>query len=189
MGFFRRERLHERLAREGGLNARTPSPEPVEVGPPAPGVPGYHGVQRPRRWDAVVMAEAPELPGDESSFVVLADGTAILDDDLPESAVEPLAEAVDEVVQAPYRVEAVRRHGDVWAAAARRIDVLQLPGAEGDELMLTMQDGSKTFSIDGRPEFGGVPELERYAGERFDSYVAVANRLEGDLFEVRVNPL
>jgi hypothetical protein len=189
LGFFRRERLHERLAREGGLNARTPPPEPVEVGPPAPGLPGYHGVQRPRRWDAVVMAEAPDLHGDESSFVVLADGSVILDDDLPESAVEPLAEAVDEVVEAPYRVEAVRRHSEVWAAAARRIEVLEIPGVEGDELMLTMQDGSKTYSVDGRAEFGGSPELERYAAERYESYVAVATRLDGDLFEVRVSPL
>ena len=52
-------------------------PEPVDVGPPALGVAGH-----PRRaaaaaqWDAVVTAEAPELVGDEASFVVLADGCA-----------------------------------------------------------------------------------------------------------------
>lgn len=186
MGFFRREKLHERLAREGGLNAR--APEPIDVGPPVPGVPGYHGVQRPRRWDAVVMAEAPELPGDEVTFVVLADGSVILDDDLPEPAVEPLAEALDQMVEPPYRVEAVRRQGDVWAAAARLVDLIELPGAEGEELTLTMQDGTKSFSVDGQPEFGGMPELERFAGERFDSYVAVANRLDGDLWEIRVSP-
>lgn len=188
MGFFRRESLHERLARQGGLNER-PAPEPIDVGPPAPGVPGYHGVQRPRRWDAVVMVEAPDLPGDEATFVVLEDGSVILDAELPEPAVEPVAEALDELVDAPYRVEAVRRHGDVWAAAARRVDVVGLPGVEGEELTLTMQDGTKSFSVDGRPEFGGSPELERFAGDRFDSYVAVAQRLDADLFEVRVSPL
>ena len=191
MGLFRRERLHERLAREGGLSEQAPErvPEPLDVGPPAPGVPGYHGVQRPRRWDAVVMVEAPELVGDEVAFVVLPDGSVIIDDDLPEPAIEPLAEELDNVVEAPYRVEAVRRHGQVWAAAARRIEVLEIPDVDGEELMLTMQDGTKTLAIDGRPEFGTVPELERLASERYDSYVAEAKRLDGDLFEVRISPL
>ncbi|MBA3718277.1 MAG: hypothetical protein H0W87_08635 [Actinobacteria bacterium] len=187
MGFFRREKLHERLARQGGLNPR--SEEPLYTGPPEPGVPGYHGVQRPRRWDAVIMAEAPDLPGDEVTFVVLADGAVILDAELPEPAVEPIAEELDQMVDAPYRVEAVRRHGDVWAAAARRVDLIELPEAGGEELTLALQDGTKSFSIDGHPEFGSVPALERFAGERFDSYVAVATRLDGDLFEVRVSPL
>jgi hypothetical protein len=187
LGFFRRERLHERLAREGGLDEQ--APQPLDAGPMAPGLPGYHGVQRPRRWDAVLMAEAPDLPGDEASFVVLGDGSVILDEELPEPAVEPIAEELDQVVEAPYRVEAVRRHGDVWAAAVRRIDVLELADVEGEELMLTMQDGTKSFSVDGRPEFGSVPELERFAEERFSSYAAVANRLDGDLWEVRVSPL
>ena len=164
-------------------------PEPLDVGPPAPGVPGYHGVQRPRRWDAVVMVEAPDLVGDEVAFVVLPDGSVIIDDDLPEPAIEPLAEELDNVVEAPYRVEAVRRHGQVWAAAARRIEVLEIPDVDGEELMLTMQDGTKTLAIDGRPEFGTVPELERLASERYDSYVAEAKRLDGDLFEVRISPL
>jgi hypothetical protein len=191
LGLFRREKLHERLAREGGLNEGTSErvPEPVDVGPPAPGVPGYHGVQRPRRWDAVVMAEAPELAGDEVAFVVLSDGSVIIDDELPEPAIEPLAEELDNVLEAPYRVEAVRRHGQVWAAAARRIEVLEIPGVDGEEPMLTMQDGTKTLAIDGRPEFGTVPELERLASERYDSYVAEAKRLDGDLFEVRISPL
>jgi hypothetical protein len=189
---FRRERLHERLAREGGLddgglNERPPAP--VDTGPPVPGVPGYHGVQRPRHWDAVVMADAPDLPGKEVTFVVLEDGSVILDDELPEPAIEPLAEVLDDVVKAPYRVEAVRRHGDVWAAAARRIEVLEIEGVEGEELMLTMQEGTKTLTVDGRPEFGTVPELERLASERYDSYVVEAKRLDGDLFEVRVSPL
>ncbi len=187
MPLFRRKPLHDRLAEQGGVNA--PAPEPIYTGPPAPGVPGYHGVQRPRRWDAVVMAEAPDLTSDEVSFVVLDGGSVILDEDLPEVQVEPIAEELDQVVEPPYRVEAVRRQGDVWAAAARRIHVLDIHDIDGDELMLTMQDGSRTLVVDARPEFGGVPELERFAGERYDSYVAEANRLDGDTWEVRVNPL
>jgi hypothetical protein len=187
VGLFRRKPLHERLAEQGGL--RETPPEPLYTGPPTPGVPGYHGVQRPRRWDAVVMAEAPDLPGDETSFVVLADGAVVLDEELPEPAVEPIAAELDQLVDPPYRVEAVRRHGDVWAAAARRIHLLPIPEADGDELTVTMQDGSRTLTVDGHPEFGSVPELERFASEQYESYVAVAERLDGNLFEVRVSPL
>ena len=46
MGLFRRESLHERLAREGGVA------EPSGV-PPAWDATGIHGVARPREWDLV----------------------------------------------------------------------------------------------------------------------------------------
>ena len=128
------------------------------------------------------MVEAPDLQGTETDFVVLPEARVV-------SGAEPLVDALDDVVERPYRVEAVRRHGDVWAAAARRVHVLELEGAEGKELMLTMQDGTKTLTVDHAPHFGTVPALERYASERFDSYVAEASRLDGDLFEVRVSPL
>ena len=45
---FRREPLHERLAREGGLDPR-PLPE---AGPPGWMETGIHGVPRHREWDA-----------------------------------------------------------------------------------------------------------------------------------------
>ena len=135
------------------------------------------------------MADAPDLPGKEVTFVVLEDGSVILDDELPEPAIEPLAEVLDDLVKAPYRVEAVRRHDDVWAAPrggsrcwryrGRRRRGADVDHAGGDE------DAHRR-----RPaEFGTVPELERLASERYDSYVAEAKRLDGDLFEVRVSPL
>jgi hypothetical protein len=186
LGLFRRKPLHERLAKQGDLFSA--APEPVDT-QPRWGEVGIHGLQRPRQWDAVVMASAPALHGDETTFVVLSDGSVVLDDDLPEPAIEPLAQELDQVLDPPYRVEAVRRHGDVWAGAAKRIDVVELPGATGKELTLTMQDGTKAFYVDGQPEFGTIPELERFASERYDSYAAVANRIDGDLWDVRVNPL
>ena len=188
MPLFRREKLHERLAREGGLMAAT---DPRDVSPPVLGVPDYHGVQRPRRWDAVVMVEAPGIEGDDATFVVLADGSVLLDEGVEEEALEPIAAELDAAVDAPYRVEAVRRHDDVWAAAARRIEVVELADLadDGEELTLTYHDGSRTLEVDGRPEFGSVPELERVAGARFASYVARASRLDNDLWEVSITPL
>jgi len=68
------------------------------------------------------------------------------------------------------------------------VHLVSIPDVDGEELTVTMQDGSRTLSVDGRPEFGSVPELERFASERYESYVAAAERLDGDLFEVRVSP-
>src|SRR6266536_2641808 len=170
MSFFKREKLHERLAREGGLG-RPLGSDPIDT-TPRWGVTGIHGVPRPRRWDAVVSAESPALPGDSAAFVALPDGTLV----------------VDEVVDPPYRAEAVRQGDDVWAVAARRIDVVELRDVDGDELSLTVRDGGRRFLVDGNHGFGTVPELERIAGARFDSYVAEATRLDGDLFELRLTP-
>jgi hypothetical protein len=180
--------LHKRLARVGGLDDAGP-PEPLDTGPREPGLPGYHGVQRPRKWDALAMAEAPGLSVDETEFTTLADGTLLLDDGLDPAVLEPLMSAIEARLQPPYRAEAVRRTGDVWAVAARSLDVVELPGMTGDEISLTVQDGARTLVVDGRDEFGGVPVLERLAGERYESYVVLAERIDADLWEVRVTPL
>lgn len=187
MRLFRREKLHERLARKGGVKPSEPAPIDTR---PRWGETGIHGIQRPRQWDVVLTAQAPELAGEEVQFTALSDGTLVLDEGVSEEALEPLVEALDEVLEPPYRAEAVRR-GDVWAVAARRIEVAVLPDVEGQELMLTMQEGSRSLTVDAMPVFGGVPALERVGAERFESgsYVATANRLEGDLWEIRVMPL
>ena len=89
MGLFRRrEPLHERLAREGGLG---PQPLP-EAAPPGWMETGIHGVQRPREWDAVVTVEAEGVEGDRALFVALADQTLLVEEG---ENVEPLANALD----------------------------------------------------------------------------------------------
>ena len=78
--FRRRESLHERLAREGGLSQGEPPPHDTT---PRWGETGIHGVARPRRWDAVVLAESP-YPGQELDFVALPDGTLLVEDEVVE---------------------------------------------------------------------------------------------------------
>jgi hypothetical protein len=184
---FRREKLHERMAREGGLDEGK-QPEPIDTRPRW-GEVGIHGVQRPRKWDVVVTAEAPGLEGDDTEFTSLPGGTLVIDEGVVAEDLEPLVLAVESVLDPPYRAEAVRRHGDVWAVAAREIEIAELPDVSGEELILTMQDGTRSLTVDGSPEFGSVPALERLAGQRFDSYVATATWLDGDVWEVRISPL
>jgi hypothetical protein len=182
--FFRRRRepLHERLAREAGLPLEW-EPRYEVVSPPRLPEVGIHGVHRPRLWDAVVAVEA-ELPGDRFGFVGLADELLVEEGD--EADLSPLAEAVEDELPPPYRAEAVRRHGATWAVGARQIVVKELPGAPGDELELTVREGATTLLADGERSFGSVRGLERL---RDGDYVVRASRLDGDLFELRVDAL
>ena len=183
MPLFRRsEPLHERLAREGGLG--TGGAE--EPGPPGWMETGVHGVPRARRWDAVVTVEAEGVQGDEARFVALADDTLVIEEG---GDLEPLAAALDDVVQPPYRAEATRRSGAQWAVGLRRIQVIELSDdPEGDEVTLTVQGGERVLSIDGAQAFGTIPALEALGGGR-SSYVVQARRIDGASWEVEAMPL
>jgi hypothetical protein len=192
VGFWRRRRetLNERLLREAGLET-----EPAEAPRPA-GRPGFFdevgvtGLHRLREWDATATAEAPELRGDEVVFVVLPDDSLLADEEVAFEALEPLAQAVEEQLEPPYRARGVRRHGDVWAVAANAIELVDLePDVDGLELELVSQGGERTLTVDGARSFGSVPQLERLGVSRFHDYVVHASRLDGRLWEVRVHPL
>lgn len=172
MSLFRRnEPLHERLAREGGLVEPEPRAPWREV--------AIHGIPRAREWDVTVTAEAPDIDGDTATFVVLPDGSVLVEEG-PDSSLQPLADAVEAELPPPYRARAARQRGDMWAVQARKIQVLRLRnGPDGDSIELT-RDG---LVVDGAREFGSVPELEGLGD------VVRAERLDGDLWEVRASSL
>ena len=183
---FRREPLHKKLAREARLEQTEPAPF-VDPGPHW-GNAGIHGVPRPRRWDAVASAEAPGLSGDEVHFVALPNGDLVVDEDEPSDTLAPLADAIEQTIQPPYRAEAVRQGDDVWAVAARRVEVAEFE-ADGEELELVSNEGTLTLTADGERPFGTIPELERLGASQGDSYVVRARRLDGNLWEVTASPL
>ena len=180
MSLFRRRRpLHEQLAGDAGLDiGRGQAPSrasglahvlagggflatpPDAFGHPSPlGEVAFHGISRPRHWDVVASAAA-ELPGTEVHFVALPDGTLLVDEDVPDGSLSPLAEAIEESLGPPYRALGVRQGESVWAVAAVRTQVRELAGEEGDE-------------------------LERVE----DGIVLRGRRLDGDLWEVEETPL
>ncbi|TML57619.1 MAG: hypothetical protein E6G22_15320 [Actinobacteria bacterium] len=200
----RRETLNEKLLREAGLEradvgAEPPAPlvpEPKHPGPPHFGVPHAFeqvtvtGLQRFREWDATATTEAPGLEGDEVSFVALPDGSLVVDEEVGDQPLSPLADAIEEQLRPPYRARGVRRHGDVWAVAANTIEVVDLgPEVEGEEIELVSQAGERTLTVDGARTFGGVPRLERLAESRSADYVVHASRIDGNLWEVRIDAL
>ena len=196
MGFFRREvPLHEKLAREGGLDFPRSVNEPdglptIDPEHPLWRIAGIHGVPRAREWDAVLTAVAPDLPGDEAEFVALPDGTLYTDDDLPDDALAPLADAFDGLLDAPYHAFALRQEEDVWSAAALRVGVVEVPEkVDGDQVDLAVNDGERTVRVDGAESRAEVPSLEDFAAQQFGSFVLRASRLDETLWEVTVLPL
>ena len=186
--FGRKEPLHERLAREGGL-VRPDAETPDIPGREAWGEVGIHGVARPRQWDAVVLATAP-FSGEWLTFVALPDGDLLADDGIPDEALAPLAASLETSVQPPYRAEAVRRAENRFAVAARRIEVAEVPEeVAGDEVDLTVFEGERVLRVDGEHVFGSIRSLEELGARRFTAFVLRAERLDGALWEVGVSPL
>jgi hypothetical protein len=185
--FRRREPLHERLAREGGLN---PPAEQAQLDPRPPWQEtGVHGVHRAREWDATVTAEAPDLEGDRATFVALPDGSLLVEDG-SDGDLSPLAAAVEQEVPAPYRARAARQNERLWAVQARRLEVLKLRGATvGDTIDLTRTSEETALRVDGERVFGSVPELEERGAREGREYSVHAERLDGDLWEVRASAL
>ena len=196
--FGRRKPLHERLAETGGLSGAFGDGSQRPTGQPAQlpgwdgeqrGEPGIHGVPRPRRWEAVATADAPLLQGDLVHFVALPDGTLVVDEEEPDDSLGPLADAVEARLSPPYRAEAVRRGAERWAVAASRIQVAEVPGLAGDDAELVATESGRVLTIDGRPQFGSSPALERLGEAVGREFAVRAKRLDGDLWEVEASPL
>lgn len=201
MGLFRRQKetLNEQLLREAQLadEQETEPTQPQPVDPfagtyPADEVIGIwrRAMARPGEYDAVVSVHAPDVSGDAVEFATLPNGDVIVDTEQGDADLSPLADAVEQHVDPPYRVVARRGEGDVWSVAARGIDVLEFDFSGGDEIELASVGGELDLRADGEPWSGHIPALE-HAGEaaKGEDYVVQAERLDGDLWEVRASPL
>jgi hypothetical protein len=196
VGLFRRgEPIHEKLAREGGLDLprgvnEVAGPPTIDPRHPLWQVAGIHGIPRAREWDAVTSAVAPQLPGDETDFVVVEDGTIFTDDDLPDDALTPLADALEGLVEAPYHALALWQGADVWSVAAMRVTVVEVPeDIPGDKVELVVNEGERTIRLDDTETRADLPTLESFAAQQFGSFVLRATRLDDTLWEVTVLPL
>ena len=164
MGLFRRDKpLHQQLAEAADLDIgqapRAPRAFSGFLHDLAADTVGIHGVPRAREWDLVTTAET-DLPGDAVHFAALPDGTLVVEEDVPDGALAPLADAIELTIKPPYRAEAVRQDERVWGVGAKRIQVQAYPGEAEDE-------------------------LERVE----DGKVIVGRRLDGDLFEIVTSAL
>lgn len=183
----RRRALHEELAEGTGLLDWRSN---YEAGGLFKGTLDVLHGGRQREWDVVATGEAPGLELDAIEFTALPDGTLLVDEDLPEGVLAPLAGAVEASLGAPYRARAVRSDGDLWSVAANGIEVLDVPEEiEGDVVSLAVQGDERTLLVDDRPVWADVPTLEAFATKRHPDFVLHAERLDGNLWAVKVNAL
>lgn len=147
------------------------------------------GLWRPREADTVVTVEAPDVEGDAVRFVALPDGTLLVEEGA-DSPLEPLAAAVEEKLRPPYRARAVRRGETLWAVEARQIEVLALPDAPGGETIVVTRTGDgTTVAVEGQRIFGSLPALEQRGEREGREYTIHAERLDGDLWEIKAAAL
>ena len=169
---FRRRTLNERLKQQAGLfEGSEDTRQPWDKA-------GIHGVHRPREWDDIATLAA-ELEGERAEFVVLDDEVIV---EYGPRGTETFAAAIS--LEPPYRAEAVKREDGLWAVAARRIEVVTLPGVDGRDLEQAHHDGERTLVIDGQRRFGSIPALERNG-----DYAVRGRRLDGDRWEIEATLL
>jgi hypothetical protein len=202
VGLFRRkqETLNEQLLREAGLDpdqmlgAASPPPPPQPAEPPRSalaraGVADGSGVG-PKEWDVALTVTAPALAGDRVEFTTIPNGDVIVDQESGNADLTALADAVELHVSPPYRAVGHRQDGDLWGVGAKRIQVAQIPFPDGDKLEFSQHVGSGELRVDGEPSDSLVPpEVERLGETLGDSFYVEAERIDGDLWEVRAAAL
>ena len=150
-------------------------------------IPGVMGVGPGRTWDAVVAADAPLLTGGSVTFVALEDGTLVVNEDLPDGALGPIADTIEEMVGPPYRAAAARGEGDLWNAVAESVQIVELD-VGSDEVELSVVDGERTLTLGDDQTDRALPALDALAAEH-DAVAIRAERVDGNLFAVDVFPL
>ena len=188
MGLFRRRRetYNEQLLRDAGLDQiQFEKPTVLEE----LGIPIGRTRDGSPEWDFAVTVTAPGLGGDRIEFTTLPAGDVIISEEQGDADVSPLADAVESELRPPYKAFAARQEGDVWAVAAKRIEVERIPFADGDSLELSRRDSWHELRVDGEPSNAKIPELEPLGEGAGSDYFVKAERIDGDLWEVRVTAL
>jgi len=202
VGLFRRkqETLNEQLLREAGLDsgqmlgAAPPPPPPQPVEPPKSalakaGVVDGSGVG-PKEWDVAITVTAPALTGDRVEFTTIPNGDVIVGEENGDADLTTLADAVEQQVSPPYRALGHRQEGNLWGVGAKRIQVAQIPFPDGDKLEFSQHLDHGELRVDGEASDSLVPpELERLGETLGDSFYVEAERIDGELWEVRAAAL
>lgn len=162
---------------------------------------GVSGLARLREWDATAIVELPELEGDaraELELTVRVDGVEGGGGIAP-AAVTRLLGELERSVRRPYALRAVRQSPLEWIAAARELRSESIVlRCSGESLEVAVPpEGDRSVLLDGEPvadPVGGalaaaVAELERRGRERFQSFVARADKVEGERWELVIDPL
>jgi hypothetical protein len=155
---------------------------------PTVGIAGLIDIPGPGEWPAIAAADVPELTGDEVHFIALADRSLVVDEEVPDDTLAPLAEEIEAVLEPPYRAVAVRKDATLWAVAAQSVHVVELD-ADADVIEIAVVAGERNATVDGEPKTTAFPELERLGEERGDDYALRAERIDDRTWVVDVWPI
>jgi len=149
----------------------------IEPGHPLPLDPAF---------EASSVADAPAIPGDSVHFVVLADGTIVVDEDVPEGSLVPLMHVIEEAFEAPYKAHGFREEGTLWNVGANQVDIVELPATfVGESLDLSRVGGTRTLEVDGVASDADVAPLDELGDrEEGDDFALHAERLDDTLWVV-----
>ena len=167
---------------------------------------GVSGVPRNREWDMTALVAVPELDGAhvfELELAAPADGAVRVEGDvrLAPEAVERLCAEVERALPRPYAARAVRHGRREWFLAARalRATLLALPpGVPAESLEVVLSpEGERVGLVDGeivapfvdRSVEEALRELERRGRERFHAFVARADKLDEERWQLTVDAL
>lgn len=161
---------------------------------------GVSGLAREREWDATAIVEVPSLRGEsvvELDFRLLGDGSLV--GEIPPEALSDLTAGLE--LAPPYAARAVRQSELEWLVGAVQLesDVVDLPQdvpAQTLEVAIP-PEGERMVIVDGEilgEEPTGlvgaaVSELERRGRERFQAFVARADRVEDGRWDLTIDPL
>jgi hypothetical protein len=162
---------------------------------------GVSGLAREREWDATAIVELPSLRGEsvgELDYRLLGDGSLV--GQVPPEALTELAAGLE--LDPPYAARAVRQSELEWLVGAVKLesDVVDLPQdvpAQTLEVAIPPEGAERMVIVDGEilgEEPVGlvgdaVSELERRGRERFQAFVARADRVEDGRWDLTIDPL
>ncbi len=95
----------------------------------------------------VVSLLAPDVEGDYAVFVSLEDGLLLVEQYEGTSDLTRFAETIERRLPAPYRARALRVDERRFVVVAREIETLELPGVEGEELVVVAVPGEPRVAI------------------------------------------
>jgi hypothetical protein len=135
-----------------------------------------------------VTAEVVGLHGDAAVVVALRGGVHVLEEGEPGSQLAVALRAVR--LDPPYRARLQRRHGDVWAIAARTLQLIELePDPGGDEILVEWDGRERSVHVDGVARLVPLPELGPVRGGRVAPYAGVLRRLHRTTWEIEISEI
>ena len=162
---------------------------------------GVSGLARAREWDTTAVLELPSLAGVEiATFeATVFPDRLVTESKLTEEVIESVRAEIERSVEPPYIIRAVRQDETTWTIGARAISstLISLQVSASSLEVACPPGEDRSVFVDG--EFRSEPfeaeienavrELERLGRDRFESFVARADKVEAARWELTIDPL